>query len=204
MMARRATRCSCSTRGAAPSPGRNQARAGAEAGTPVFQPRRAGVRAGQLGQLGAEEGALVHHAEPVLLDLADTGGDGAAAAVQIGEEFLEVGHGGGLDVMEGGQVGAVRPQQASQFAVELLGVGPQRLQVALQLGQRDEIGGRSGAPSRAPGPAAGRRSRRAPPSNSAPVEASIAIAWVTPASAASPCLVSEYWRLRRSYSLAVR
>ena len=119
--------------GAAPSAGRNQAR------RPSHLARRCASQAGpgsspdSRRQLGTEQGALVQHADAAVLDPPDPGRDGVGALVEVGQELLQVGDRRRLDLVEGGQVGAVRAQQPLQLAVELLGVAPQRLEVALEL-----------------------------------------------------------------------
>nr|WP_246124464.1 hypothetical protein [Nocardia bhagyanarayanae] len=76
--------------------------------------------------------------DAVILDRLDSRGDGLGAVLDVGEEFAQVGDGGGLDLVEYREVDALVAQQALQFAVELFGVAAQRLEVGLEFGECGE------------------------------------------------------------------
>ncbi len=74
----------------------------------------------------------------MVFDRTDALGDDVASVVQVGHEFLQVGDGRRFHVVERREIGPVGTQQPLQFTDELLGVGPQRLQMRLELGEGAE------------------------------------------------------------------
>src|SRR5260370_5242604 len=75
---------------------------GPEPGPPdptMLQPGRAWIGS-KLGQLGADQGAFVHEADAMILDLPYALSDRVTAVVQIGEEFLKICHRRRLDLVE--------------------------------------------------------------------------------------------------------